>query len=134
MKTLALVFALLLVTAACEDDSRAVDPIWGKQACAHCAMLVSDPHFAAELTTTAGDRFFFDDPGCMAAYVHDRAPQVRKMWVRDQAGVWVDAANAHFEKGASSPMDYGFMTNAAGHEDWAAVVRTATERTKRGGP
>lgn len=133
MKTLALLLVLLFVTTACEDDSRAVDPVWGKQACAHCAMLVSDPHFAAELTTTEGDRFFFDDPGCMAAYVQERAPHVRKMWVRDHGGLWLEAANARFAKGASSPMDYGFMTSAEGHEDWAAVVRTAKERAARGG-
>ncbi|MEO8875314.1 MAG: hypothetical protein ABI461_06995 [Polyangiaceae bacterium] len=132
MKALLLMLALLMVTA-CEDDSRAVDPVWGKQACSHCAMLVSDPHFAAELTTTDGDRFFFDDPGCMAAYVHDRAPHVKKMWVRDGAGAWVDAANAHFKKGVSSPMDYGFMTDPQGHEGWDAVVKTVNERALRGG-
>ncbi|MEO6418818.1 MAG: hypothetical protein ABIP39_05395 [Polyangiaceae bacterium] len=132
MKALLLLLALSLV-AACEDTSRAIDPVWGKQACAHCAMLVSDPHFAAELTTTEGDRFFFDDPGCMAAYVQNRAPHVRQTWVRDGKGIWIDAPSAQFEKGVSSPMDYGFVADAHGGEGWSAVVQAVTDRAKRGG-
>ncbi len=126
---LALVAALL---GACEDLSRPVDPVWGKQACAHCAMLVSDPRFAAELTTTAGDRLFFDDPGCMAAYVDEHRTPVRRMWVHDVSGAWIDAQGAQFKAGASSPMDYGFATDPQGKDDWSAVERAATSRMAGG--
>lgn len=125
---------LLMLLVACEDATRAVDPVWGKQACAHCAMLVSEPRFAAELTTTAGDRAFFDDPGCMATYLVDRAPRVQKMWVRDAAGAWIETANARFQSGAASPMDYGFAAAADGSEPWSAVERAASERAHRSKP
>jgi len=124
--------AILLLVLACEDPSRAVDPVWGKQACAHCAMLVSDPRFGAELTTREGDRLFFDDPGCMASYVRERSPHVRRMWVRDASGAWVDATEAHFRTGATSPMDFGFQADSSGTADWAEVTAAAAKRA--GGP
>ncbi|HSQ67401.1 MAG TPA: hypothetical protein VLM85_29505 [Polyangiaceae bacterium] len=131
--SLRLLFFALLLVAACDDGSRAVDPVWGKQACAHCAMLVSDPRFGAELTTREGDRLFFDDPGCMASYLRERSPHVRRMWVHDASGAWVDATQAHFRTGASSPMDFGFQADAAGSADWSAVVAAAAKRASEGG-
>lgn len=129
MSRLLWVVALLLLVA-CEDGSRPVDPVWGKQACAHCAMLVSDPRFGAELTTREGDRLFFDDPGCMASYVRERSPHVRRMWVHDATGAWVDATQARFRTGASSPMDFGFQADAAGSADWSDVVASAAKRAQ----
>ena len=121
----AFVFAIALL--ACEDASRPVEPVWGKQACAHCAMLLSEPRFAAELTTQAGDRFFFDDPGCMAAFVRERGPRVRGMWVHGENG-WIDAKTARFRGGEKSPMDYGFAPAPDGKADWAAVERASAAR------
>jgi copper chaperone NosL len=124
-----LFLALVLFALACDDASRPIEPVWGKQACAHCAMLLSEPRFGAQLTTEAGDRFYFDDPGCMAAFVHDRSPRVRAMWVREASG-WVDAKSARYEA-AASPMDYGFAPRAGGTADWAAVQHAALERGER---
>lgn len=134
MKLLSMSLAVLLGLVACEDSSRPVEPVWGKQACAHCAMLVSEPRFAAELTTVAGDRAFFDDPGCMATYVLDRAPRLQKMWVRDASGAWTEAAQAHFQSGAASPMDYGFVAASDGSAVWSAVEQAARERAHRSTP
>lgn len=110
---------------ACEDPSRAVDPAWGKQACAHCAMLLSDARFGAQLTTEAGDRFFFDDPGCMAAWARAHG-RVRAMWVHED-GVWVDAKKARYER-AASPMDYGFAPSQGGAFEWGTVEKAALDR------
>lgn len=120
------VLVLAALAVACEDASRPVEPVWGKQACAHCAMLLSEPRFGAELTTEAGERYFFDDPGCMAAFVHDRSPHVRAMWVH-QGATWIDAKTAHYER-AASPMDYGFAPSQTGTSTWADVVAAATKR------
>ena len=121
---------LLVLSTSCENASKPQDPVWGKQACAHCAMLLSDPHFGAQLTTEGGDRFFFDDPGCMAAHVHDEPIHVRAMWVHEGSR-WIDAKTAHFRTGAQSPMDYGFEPDAQGTADWAAVERAAIAREKK---
>lgn len=128
MKLLAL-FAMAALALGCENASRALEPVWGKQPCAHCAMLLSEPRFGAQLTTEAGERFYFDDPGCMAAFEHDRHPRVHAAWVHDAHG-WIDARSARFER-AASPMDYGFAPSAGGAADWQAVERAARARGER---
>ncbi len=126
MKPFALAAALVLATS-CENTSKPQEPIWGKQACAHCAMILSDPRFGAQLTTEVGDRLFFDDPGCMAAHLHDRPLAVRAMWVH-LGSRWIDAKTARFRTGVQSPMDYGFEPDPQGQADWAAVERAAAAR------
>lgn len=119
--------------ASCDDPNKPTDPVWGKQACASCAMVVGDKAFAAELTRASdGERFFFDDPGCMAAFVREKGA-AKKMWVKGANGAWVDARSAHFRRGASSPMDYGFVPGADGDADWAALEEEAARRAVSGG-
>lgn len=118
----------LALFASCDDAAAPKDPVWGKQACGSCAMLVSDPHYAAQLVTTDGSRSYFDDPGCMAAYLDERHPSVRAMWVKDDVGHWVDAKTASFARGAKSPMDYGFAAQAGGTASWADVEAEAKKR------
>ena len=119
---------LVLVLASCDDAGAAKDPVWGKQACGSCAMLVSEPRYAAELTTNDGTRVFFDDPGCMAAWIAERHPSVHSMWVRDDVGHWVDAKSARFSGGATTPMDYGFAATTSGTATWADVEAAAKAR------
>ena len=126
------VYTLLagLLALGCEDASRPVDPVWGKQPCGHCAMLVSEPRFAAELSTKDQSRVFFDDVGCMAGYIAARHPDVQAMWVRDDGGHWIDARTAHFEKGEKTPMDYGFTAKASGSTAWGDVEAAVKLREK----
>ncbi len=127
LEALALVSVLAI---SCEDASKPQEPVWGKQACAHCAMVLSDPRFGAQLTTETGDRFFYDDPGCMAADVHDNSLKVRAMWVHS-GSAWIDAKTAHFHGGAKSPMDYGFEPDEHGTADWATLERAAIEKEEK---
>jgi copper chaperone NosL len=123
---------LLLVLGACRDTNDAVDPVWGKHACQHCKMVVSDARSAAQLLTPEGDRFFFDDVGCMTEYLSAGRAQPKHAWVRDQAGSWVDTRTAKFVPGASTPMDYGFVADSSGTLDFAAVrQRVAAQREAR---
>lgn len=58
----------------------------GQENCRHCHMTVSDPRFAAELVTTTGLVYAFDDVGCLAAFVRDGkvpAARVHSLWVYD---------------------------------------------------
>jgi copper chaperone NosL len=116
--------ATLLLTvsvAACDDTTRPLEPVWNKQACAHCHMLLSEPRYAAQLVTDNGERLFFDDVGCLAAYLL-RAHSERA-WVRDGAR-WVLAQDARFNAGATTPMGYGFAADSeSGSLDFAAVSR-----------
>lgn len=124
---------VLLSLLGCEDYARPSEPIWNKQACGHCRMLVSDPRFAAQLVTHSHERLYFDDPGCLAAYMHAHPPDVARAWVHSEAD-WVQTERARFEAGASSPMGYGFVANAKGALDFAAVSRAARERHDQGAP
>ena len=123
---------LTLLLGACEDASAAKDPVWGKQPCKHCAMVVSEPRAAAQMTTPQGDRYYFDDPGCMAAYLEEHS--ARASWVRDDDGHWIDASAARFQSGARTPMDYGFLPTSAGNASWADVQAAARERERPKSP
>jgi len=117
---------------ACENASAPVDPVWGKQACASCTMLVSDPRFAAELSTRDGARVFFDDPGCMASWLLDHSGQARREWVRSAAATWIDAPSARYARGQSSPMSYGFAPAESGDAVWSDIEAEARRRATDG--
>ncbi|MBK7581537.1 MAG: hypothetical protein IPI67_15170 [Myxococcales bacterium] len=120
-------FALL----ACEATNEPADPIWGKQPCGSCAMLVSDPAHAAQLVTSDGKRVFFDDPGCMAAYLQERGVTATKMWVRDTSGKWLDAKSARFSASGKTPMDYGFVVAGDGDADFSQLEAAARKRREQ---
>ena len=42
---------------------------YGAEVCRHCHMTIADPRFAAELVTTKGMVFVFDDVGCLASFM-----------------------------------------------------------------
>lgn len=76
---------LAVAAAACARP--APRPIaLGKENCRHCHMAISDPRFAAELVTTRGRVYAFDDVGCLTAFMRQEkvpAAQVHSLWVYD---------------------------------------------------
>jgi copper chaperone NosL len=59
---------------------------YGDEPCRHCHMTITDPRFAAELVTSTGKVYVFDDVGCLTAFVHEGtvpASQVHGLWVYD---------------------------------------------------
>jgi len=120
--------------AGCSRKEGPVDPVWGKQPCAHCAMLVADRRFAAQIETGDGERLYFDDIGCMVRYVEERGAQPAHRWVRDEAkDVWLDAGTARYHGGARTPMDYGFAAGETGVLSFDDVRRGVLAR-KRASP
>jgi hypothetical protein len=106
--------ALLWLVAACHDSGdQPLDPVWGKQACDQCAMLVDDPRFAAQAATNDGEHVFFDDVGCLGAWLREHSAVRARAWVRRQER-WVPAEEARFAGGARTPMGYGFIVAAEG--------------------
>src|SRR4051812_27146948 len=89
--------SVCLLLGACEDTTRAAEPVWNKQACAHCHMLLSEPRYAAQRVTQNGERMFFDDVGCMAAELAGSAPG--RAWVHTEDG-WESIDKAGFSAGA----------------------------------
>jgi copper chaperone NosL len=65
---LAAALMTLAVAAACGGTGPR--PIaFGSEPCAHCHMTIVDRRYAAELVTTTGKAYAFDDVGCMAAFL-----------------------------------------------------------------
>jgi hypothetical protein len=96
-------------------------------------MLVSDPHFAAQLVTSTGDHLYFDDVGCLATFALQRPATLNRAWVRAPNGSWVSTSLAHFDTGAKTPMDYGFTFSPSGKLDWKSLQAAVAQRTVAGG-
>jgi hypothetical protein len=129
MRWLLLSIALL---AACRDGAdKPLEPVWGKQPCDHCAMLLDEPRFAGQLVTADGTRLYFDDVGCLAAWLreHETAASAA-VWVH-RGDQWTPARDARFVAGPHTPMGYGFVAADAGL-DWPEVQRRLAARAATG--
>ncbi len=119
---------LLLVSVlaiACGNGDRAPqEPVWGKQPCAHCAMLLSEKAHGAQLVTVDGDRLFFDDLGCLVAWTDAHPQAARDQWVRTaDTQAWLPLTAAGFAPAAHTPMDFGFVATAKpGPTTWQQVT------------
>jgi copper chaperone NosL len=114
-------FATIALVLGCARGTEPDDPVWGKEPCAHCRMVLSDERYAAELIDEAGTRYHFDDVGCMIAFAAERGLK-GKAWVRDPSGArWTDAEHARYVGGARTPMGYGFSPAKEGTMDLAQV-------------
>jgi copper chaperone NosL len=117
--------------AACKQTDAAAEPVWGKEPCAHCKMLVSDKRYAAQVVDEVGEHRFFDDIGCMVLWMDSRKTP-KRAWARDSAsGMWLDARAAKYMQGARTPMDFGFEAREDGTIAFDAV-RAAVVAKKRG--
>lgn len=132
MKNL-LSLALATLVACSAGSDRPEEPVWGKQPCAHCAMLVSDKASAAQAVDAHGERHFFDDAGCLVAWEAKLTAAAPKHWVRLADGEgWVAPEQARFRRGAHTPMDFGFQAvGGGGDADWSEVVSSVKNKVAR---
>lgn len=85
-----------------------LEPAWDRERCAHCRMAVSDPRFAAQIQTAAGEVLFFDDPGCLLAYEKRHAPAERAVYFHHvREARWMPPATTAFLSEARTPMNWG---------------------------
>ena len=125
-------FAAAVLGVGCQIDERPVDPVWGKQPCAHCHMLLSDPASAAQLVGVPGQPLYFDDIGCAVEHQRTQRGAGGQIWVRDPSGAWRSALDARYGNGHRTPMGYGIAVQADGPLDFAQVQREiALKRTAR---
>jgi hypothetical protein len=95
-------------------------------------MSIGDRRHAAQLQIPGEQRArFFDDPGCALVWLDRRGEPWDdvEIWVRDPSGEhWIDARQARFHDGATTPMGYGFATaGAAGELTLEAVAERLRE-------
>lgn len=113
---------LLLATAAllpgCKQSAPAAEePVWGKQPCGHCAMLLSERLHGGQVLTQQGERQFFDDVGCLVAWEDQNPGKATQRWARQfdqdpKATGWLAVEQATFQKTAHTPMDFGYVAVA----------------------
>ena len=99
---------------------------WDRDTCALCSMVISDHRFAGQMRGGPENTVFkFDDPGCMAIWLRDKADKypwladaATRMWVADyeskgREGIhWLDPRRAYYIA-RSSPMGFNFAAVAA---------------------
>jgi copper chaperone NosL len=101
--------------AACGPSAGPEPIVYDREACAHCRMLISDPHFAAQLRTADGFALSFDDPGCLLAFLAARSPEVREIWFHHaREDRWLAGGEVAFAPVAHTPMGYGLAAVEAG--------------------
>jgi copper chaperone NosL len=131
MRRVALALCTLFLLACDAGPPRPVEPVWGKQSCAHCTMLVSERQPAAQALLRDGSRKFFDDVGCLAAYLTQPGVVAQAAWVHGpDSDLWVDALTAHYSAGHRTPMDFGYLAASSGIT-FAELKQQVAAKTKR---
>lgn len=99
---------------------------WDRDTCVRCSMVISDHRFAAEIRGGPNNTVFkFDDLGCLAFWLRDKADKypwladaATRMWVADSDSRgrdemrWLAPQHAYYVT-RSSPMGYNFAAVAA---------------------
>ena len=116
LKSLWLFSILLIMGCSGEPDTGPVEVKWDRDICERCRMVLSDPHFAAQIRYyPAGKKRprveKFDDVGCAALWLEDKPWKVdgrTEFWVADhRTKEWIDATTATYVRKKTTPMEYG---------------------------
>lgn len=99
--------AAMMAFASCGNDGP-VAINYNKDACEYCKMTIADSRFAAELITTKGRVYKFDDVSCMLKYARDGNVEVKKYYIGNflKDKDLIDATTAFYvhHAGLRSPM------------------------------
>jgi copper chaperone NosL len=127
-----LLLILALVGACGQSDDAPKEPVWGKQPCENCAMLLSEKAHGGQLVTVEGERLYFDDLGCMVAWTDAHPQLARRQWVRTaDTQAWLPLAQAGFAPAKHTPMDFGFIATAnPGSVSWQQVTDAVRQKLR----
>ena len=94
----------------CTGDALAPVALQSGTACANCRMTVLDAKLASQIVAPGEEPRFFDDLGCLAAYLRAHAGNHDggRTYVADHAsGAWIPAERAVYSRDPSvaTPMD-----------------------------
>jgi len=127
---------LVLVSACSEPSTGPIRIVWGRDACEHCGMSISEQTFAAEVRVGPRDVMRFDDFGCAVAWLESKGGPgaATEFWVMDQGRAeWIDARQSFFRPNQRTPMAYGFAAvqrQTPDSVDFETARRAILERTR----
>jgi hypothetical protein len=96
--------------------------------CSECKMPIESKTYAAEVVAPDGKTWFFDDVGCMGAWIA-RQPFEKEatVWVHAiDTRRWIDGRKARYTVLENTPMGYGFGAyekRSEGTIDFATMVK-----------
>ena len=115
MKSLIIIVHILLVllTLSCQENPpEPQEPIWERESCANCRMVLSEKRYAVQRILSSGDTHFYDDVNC--AIKHNHFHEEGRLYVRPYGDEkWVPAEEVKYQSGLRTPMNsgYGAMKN-----------------------
>lgn len=129
--TIGKVFIFALMTLLIVSCKQEIDPeappeiLYGEDSCDECAMIISEPRYAASYVTQAGDVKRFDDIGGMLLHDQKMQEDVYAYWVHDHVSEeWIKAREAIlvWNPDLITPMGWGLAAFAdhAGAEAYVA--------------
>lgn len=100
----------MVVVLEGNHDKQPVPMVPGKFQGSECGMVINDLDFASQVIAPDGKTWFFDDHGCMAAWLSARPfKNEAVIWVKDlQTMTWIDGRKASYSRTDQTPMSYGF--------------------------
>jgi len=105
-------FSILLLTS-CKRSFQPID--YGKEACAHCRMMIMDKKFACEIVDKKGKTYKFDDLICMRKFTSEQSLQENELLLFvaafNEPDKFIDAKKAILLKADvfKSPMNGGLI-------------------------
>ncbi|MBL7002982.1 MAG: nitrous oxide reductase accessory protein NosL [Gammaproteobacteria bacterium] len=117
---LSLFFTLMLF--GCSDpQTGTVEVHWDRDACDRCRMVVSDPHYAAQIRYFPPEKrskvVYFDDIGCAVLWLEKQPwkdDDKTEIWVADhKTKQFINAKTAYYVPQNNTPMEYGLGAQAA---------------------
>jgi copper chaperone NosL len=120
----------LIMIAACRTGWEPPAPLdTASESCRSCRMAVSQVRFAAQIVAPGEEPAFFDDVGCLGAYLASPGPLGRGAiaYVADhRTGEWVPAADAVYTRVADLQTPMG--SHLIAHADSASREADAAAR------
>jgi copper chaperone NosL len=140
--TLSTALAAIALAAACRAAAPAPVPVDTRNdQCRHCQMMVSSRLFASEIVAPGEEPLFFDDLGCLAAWLQEKPLATGAViYVADhRTGDWVPATRAVFSRvpNVETPMGSRIVAHAdemSRSQDQAASGGTVLSREEALGP
>lgn len=127
-----------LALSGCTRQTSGPEAIrYGREVCAMCGMIISDPSFAAEIRGGPdGVLVKFDDIGDAVNWLEMqawRSTLLTEFWVMnsDSGAEWLDARKAWYLSGVVSPMDYGYAAVSqarGGAVDFATMSKAVLQK------